>query len=235
VCQSDEGFCAEGLECFGGKSLLDIFDEALQRKQSLGGWKRWNWPITRDSFDTEAELSKHIKMDAAADPLTQNPVWKEEDLKRRADGLRQRMRDLWIEVQQDLHAHHERMCGGAIKSTAIRKLHRRARMTSDEITAETAEFHLDMVVKMMSQLCTLDGYIYQMIAAPIASYLEAKVPPDTPRDSCKFPVRRSPAQLAPALQLGLAQLSIKCLVACLQTYCAHAESGHGARTGRGSF
>lgn len=161
----------------GGRPLIEVLDEALKRKQDHGGWKQWNWPVTRDSFRTEAELRTHLKIHASAGPPQHAFCGDKASLEESAVQLRSHMREVWEEVQTELRAHHERVYDGAVKSTALgRKLNRRARMTSEKVTAETAEFQIDMIIKMMSRLCDEDEYIYQLVAYPIAQFMNSKLP-----------------------------------------------------------
>ena len=51
-------------------------------------------------------------------------------------------------------------------------------MTSEKITAETAEFQIDMIIKMMSKICAEDEYIYQCVAYPITQFMSNKIPED---------------------------------------------------------
>jgi hypothetical protein len=181
---------AESMECWlgGGRPLIDVLDEALKRKQDHGGWKRWNWPITRDSFRTEAELRTHLKVNAAVIPPQHAFCGDKATLEETATQLRKRMREVWEDVQAELRAHHERMYDGSVKSTAIgRKLHRRARMTSEKITSETAEFQIDMIINMMGKICDEDEYIYQLVAYPIAQFMNSKLPEGTLKN--RYPVR----------------------------------------------
>lgn len=181
---------AESMECWlgGGRPLIEVLDEALKRKHAYGGWKQWNWPVTRDSFRSEDELRTHLKMHSSAGPPQHAFCGDKASLEESAVQLRSRMREVWEEVQTELRAHHERMYDGAVKSTAVgRKPNRRARMTSEKITAETAEFQIDMIIKMMSKLCAEDEYIYQLVAYPIAQFMSNKIPED--RMKSRFSVR----------------------------------------------
>jgi hypothetical protein len=183
------------MECWlgGGRPLIEVLDEALKRKQEHGGWKQWNWPISRDSFRTEAELRAHLKVNSSAGPPQHAFCGDKATLDNSALQLRSRMREVWEEVQAELRAHHERMYDGAVKSTGLgRKLHRRARMTSEKITSETAEFQIDMIIKMMSRICDEDEFIYQMVAYPIVQFMSSKLPEGSTKS--RYPVR-SPASL----------------------------------------
>lgn len=166
------------MDCWlgGGRPLIDVLDEALKRKKEYGGWKQWNWPISRDSFRTEAELRTHLKMHMSAGRPQHGFGGDKASLDESAEQLRNRMRDVWEEVQAELRAHHERVYDGSKNSAVGRKLPRRTRMTSEKITAETADFQIDMIIKMMGKLCNEDEYIYQWVAYPIAQFMSSKLP-----------------------------------------------------------
>jgi hypothetical protein len=181
---------AESMECLlgGGMPLIGLLDEALKRKRDHGGWKRWHWPITRDSFRTEDELRSHLKVNAAVIPPQHGFCNDKAILDESAVQLRKRMREVWEDVQAELRAHNERMFDGAVKSTGIaRKVHRRARMTSEKIASETAEFQIEMIIKMMGKICDEDEYIYQLVAYPIAQFMNSKLPEGTLKN--RYPVR----------------------------------------------
>lgn len=98
------------------------------------------------------------------------------------EALRLRMRALFDEVQKEMKEMVDKMSDGAAKMPAMRKLHRRNRLTMDKIIANTKDMQIDMIIKMAGALSDEDEFLYQLIAFPINQFLNTTLP-DSMRQS----------------------------------------------------
>lgn len=161
----------------GRGSVSDVLVSALARKQEMSTWRVWIWPHGNEVFPCAKSMTKFL-YDSVLSPTFQQllPVECLSNVEaEEQEALRLRMRSLLEDVQQEMKDHAVAMNDGAVKANSVRKM-RRGRLTTDEITSQTKDKHIDMIIKMAGALSEEDEYLYQLVAFPINQFLNTTLP-----------------------------------------------------------
>lgn len=176
--------CADENGQVSKSSLAQLLISALDRKQEKATWRVWIWPQGNEVFECAQGLCNFLHDSVLSSTFQQllPPECSGDVESEEQEALRLRMRALFDEVQKEMKEMVDKMSDGAAKMPAMRKLHRRNRLTMDKIIANTKDMQIDMIIKMAGALSDEDEFLYQLIAFPINQFLNTTLP-DSMRQS----------------------------------------------------